>query len=206
MMFLEGLEEQVRLARGNDGVIRAVHEQQGRTGLGNVRDGVGLLGAFRIGQDAAVVAAEYGRAVHPKGFGGAGRSVGFFHGIIIVIADAGQVRESVEVDGGFDVAADLEIIAFVEGFRAAGRRRHRREIAAGTAADDADSFRVDAELVCMGFQIADRGLHIFQGFREAGRRCDTVLDGSDDIARFGQVHSELDAIVLLALMKPPPVT
>ena len=51
----------------------------------------------------------------------------------------------------------------------------------------------------MGFQIADRGLHIFQGFREAGRRCDTVLDGSDDIARFGQVHSELDAIVLIGV-------
>ena len=25
-MFLEGLEEQVRLARGDDGVLRAVHE------------------------------------------------------------------------------------------------------------------------------------------------------------------------------------
>ena len=31
-MFLEGLEEQVRLARGDDGVFRVVHEQHRRTG------------------------------------------------------------------------------------------------------------------------------------------------------------------------------
>ena len=198
-MFLEGLEEQVRLARGDDGVLRAVHEQHRRTGFGNVSDGVGLFGAFRIGQDAAVLAAEYGRAVHPKGFRGARRLVGFFHGFTVVVADAGEVREAIEVYGCFYVAPDLEIIAFVKSRRAAGRRGHGREVAAGTATDDADSFRVDAELVCMGLQIADRGLHIFQGFREAGRRCHAVLDGSDDVAGFCQVHAELYAVVLIGI-------
>lgn len=160
-MFLEGLEEQVRLARGDDRVVRAVHEQHRRTGLGNVRDGVGLFGAFRIGQDTAVAAAEYGRSIDPQGFGGARRLVGFFHGFTVVVADAGQVGEAIEVYRCFDVAPDLEIVAFVKGRRAAGRRRHGGEIASGTAADDADSFRVDAELVCMGFQIADGRFHIF---------------------------------------------
>lgn len=32
VMFLEGLEEQVRLARRDDGVFRVVHEQHRRTG------------------------------------------------------------------------------------------------------------------------------------------------------------------------------
>ena len=51
----------------------------------------------------------------------------------------------------------------------------------------------------MGLQIADRGLHIFQGFREAGRRCHAVLDGSDDVAGFCQVHAELYAVVLIGI-------
>ena len=134
-----------------------------------------------------------------QGFCSARRLVGLFHGITVIIADAGQVRKAVQVYGGFYVAADLEIIALVKGRRAARRRRHRREIAAGTAADDANPFRIDTELIGMGLQIADRGFHIFQGFRETGRRGYSVLDRSDDIARFSQVHAELDAVVLVGV-------
>ena len=121
------------------------------------------------------MATEYGRSVYPEGFCSARRLVGLFHGITVIIADAGQVRKAVQVYGGFYVAADLEIIALVKGRRAARRRRHRREIAAGTAADDANPFRIDTELIGMGLQIADRGFHIFQGFRETGRRGYSVV-------------------------------
>ena len=199
VIFLEGLEEQVRLARGDDGVLRAVHEQHRRAISENVRDGIGLFGAFRAGQDTAVLSAEHGRAIYPQGFRCASRLVSFFHGFTVVVADAGKVGKAIEVYRCFYVAPDLEIIALVKGRRAAGRRGHGREIATGTAADDADSFRVDAELVCMGFQITDRGFYIFQGFWEAGRRGYPVLDGSDDIAGFCQVHPELDAVVLIGI-------
>lgn len=55
----------------------------------------------------------------------------------------------------------LKIVSTVKSHRATGHSCHGGKIATGTAPDDADPFRGDAELACMGFQIADGRFHIF---------------------------------------------
>ena len=70
----EGLEEQVGLGGGDDGVRCAVHEEHGSAGRADIGNGIGCIGLFGVGIDAAVSAAENGGAVDPEGFRGAGAS------------------------------------------------------------------------------------------------------------------------------------
>ena len=47
--LLQRLEEKIGLARGNDEIFGTVHEEHGRTGFGNIGDGIGCFGCFGIG-------------------------------------------------------------------------------------------------------------------------------------------------------------
>lgn len=58
--LLQGLIEQVGLARGDDGVGGAVHQEHRGARLADVVDGVGCL---LVGEDATVTAAEDRRAL-----------------------------------------------------------------------------------------------------------------------------------------------
>ena len=114
-------------------------------------------------------------------------------------ANLREVGEPVEVDSGLDITRDLEILALVERHRAARRTCHGRQIAACTAADNANARRVDAEAVGIRLEVADGRLDILERLREFRRRCDAVVDAADDIAVLRQVHAELDAIVLVGV-------
>ena len=62
----ECLEEKVCLARGDDEILRAMHEKHRSAVLSDVSHGISRLGSSRIGQDAAVTSAKDRRAVHPE--------------------------------------------------------------------------------------------------------------------------------------------
>lgn len=133
--------------------------------------GVCSLCAFGIGEDAAVPAAEYGRAVHPQRFGRARRSMRRLYLVRIVVADLCQIRETVHIERSLNVARLVKVLADVELFVTVGRAHHRGEIAARRAADDADVRGIDVELRRIRAQIAHGRLHILQRLREdRGRR------------------------------------
>ena len=176
-----------------------MHEKHRSAVLSDVSHGISRLGSSRIGQDAAVTSAKDRRAVHPEGFGSACGLVGFLHGVGVIIADACEVGEAVEIDSCLDAAGLVEVFALVECRRAACHAGHGSEVAACASAYDSDAVRIDIELIGIGAQVADGCLHVFQRLREYSRRSDAVFDGCDDVAGFSQVHAELDAVILVGI-------
>ena len=65
-LLLQGLEQEIRLARRDDGIGCAVHEEHRGTRLADVVDGVRVIGCLLVGQDPAVTAAEDRRTVDPE--------------------------------------------------------------------------------------------------------------------------------------------
>ena len=86
-LFLQSLEDEVRLARGNDGIGRAMHEERRSTRLADVGDRVGRFRQVRMGEHATIDTAEDRRAIDPESLGGTGRGMALLVLLAVVAAD-----------------------------------------------------------------------------------------------------------------------
>ena len=64
-LFLQGLEEQIGLTGRDYGIGTSMQKEERCRGAGNVMNGIGLFGCFRVGQDPSIPTPEDAAAIYP---------------------------------------------------------------------------------------------------------------------------------------------
>ena len=184
--LLQRRGQRLALRQRHQGVPVAVHDEEGRGILADVRQGAGRPGLLLVVLDRA--ADELGH-----------------HGTRLIgqTAHGQHFGRAEEIDDALDAAGLVEVAALVKLLNAAGGAQHGDQVPAGRFAPDADVVGIEVILGGVGPQPADGRLAIFDLGREEGVLAEAVVDGGHGVPLGDQGHGR--AVFFAARLPSPAV-